>query len=206
MINIKNCIAGNEGVISDSNPDKLFKKMIEVKGIFKDLSIKHWLNHEVNTWQWWLCVAFIIVPLIIWWKMVDRKRLLEIALYGLLVNTQAAFLDVVGSEFLLWEYPIKLIPIIPRLVPIDLIVIPVVFMLIYQRYPKWKDFLIANTIVSAIFSFIVEPLQVWMGHYKLFAWKHVYSFPIYIAIAVLGKCIINKLLAAKNNNEPTNIS
>ena len=163
----------------------------------KTLSLHHWWKYEVLKWNWWLSVALTFVPLYIWWKIVDKKRLMEIVAYGFFINISSSFLDVVGSEFVLWDYPIRVIPNLPRLLPIDFTVIPVVYMLIYQLFPKWKGFLIANTVVAAVFSFIAEPLLVWMKLYILITWKYYFSFPIYIAMAAVGKLMVNVFKSAQ---------
>jgi hypothetical protein len=177
--------------------NELFNKYLQAKTLMRNLSLEHWVKYEVWKWNWWLSVALTFVPLYIWWIIADKKRLMEIVTYGFFINISASFLDVVGSEFVLWDYPVRVIPNLPRLVPIDFTVIPVVYMLIYQYFPKWKGFLIASTGVAAIFSFIAEPLMVWMKLYMLITWKYYYSFPIYIAMAVVGKVMVNLFKAAQ---------
>lgn len=171
--------------------DYLIEKIIEYKKNISDASITHWLNQELITWQWWLSAFLYLAPLLIWWKMVNRKRLFEIMLFGLFVNITCSFLDVIGTNFTLWEYPIKILPNVPLFFPIDYVDIPVIYMLIYQHYPKWKHFFIAITITSLIFSFIGEPFLVWAKIYQLIHWKYIYSFPIYILIAIMCKVAIN---------------
>ncbi len=175
----------------------LFYKYLATKKHMKALSLEHWTKFEVWKWNWWLSVVLTIIPLYIWWKIVDKKRLMEIVAYGFFINISASFLDVLGSEFVLWDYPVRVIPNLPRLVPIDFTVIPVVYMIVYQFFPKWKGFLIASTVVAATFSFIAEPLLVWMKLYMLNTWKYYYSFPIYIAMAVVGKLMVNVFKAAQ---------
>ena len=177
-------------MLKDLNPE-LLKRSLEAKKNYRDISMEHWLSAEVWQWQWWISLALAVIPLYIWWKLLDKKRIFEICVYGLLVNIFASYLDVVGSEFVWWDYPIRLIPNLPRLLPIDFTVIPVVYMLVYQYFPKWKSFIIVNFIVSAIFSFAMEPLMIWMNLYKLETWKLIYSFPIYILIAVICKATVN---------------
>lgn len=36
----------------------------------------NWLNNELFTWNWWVLVGLIIIPLLLWIKVVDRKRIL----------------------------------------------------------------------------------------------------------------------------------
>jgi len=67
-------------------------------------------------------------------------------------------------------------------------------MLIYQYFTKWKPFITANIVSAAIFTFIGEPLFVMLGIYELIKWKHIYSFPIYIILAIIFKAILNSIM------------
>jgi hypothetical protein len=164
--------------------------MIELRKAQKTVSLSRWYSQELWTWRWWLDVAMIILPLYIWWKVVDRKRIYEIVSYGLLINIMASYLDIIGSEYALWMYPVRVLPSMPFLFPVDSVVIPVTFMIVYQKYPKWKGYIITAVIVSLVFSFAAEPLLVWANLYRMVTWHYIYSFPIYVAIAVTGKWMI----------------
>lgn len=179
-----------------NNVDKLMEEVINVKIRYRDLSFQRWLNYEVFSWQWWFGTATIL-SLIVWWKLVDRKRILEISVFGLIVNVSATILDVTGSELVLWDYSIRVLPHIPMLFPVDFILLPIIDMLIYQYCRKWKQFLIANTIAAAALAFIVEPFAIMIGQYKLFSWRLVYSFPIYLAIAIFSRLVTQKLASRK---------
>ncbi len=87
----------------------------------------------------------------------------------------------------------------PRLIPIDQGIIIVAHMFLYQCFKKWKSFIIANTIMALIFTFICEPITVWLGIYKLENWRYIYSFPIYILKAVFIKWIVDELIVKKKN-------
>lgn len=97
-----------------------------------------------------------------------------------------------GASFMLWKYKHTLTPV-STLIEIHIMQMPLVYMIIYQYFEKWKHFLIVVTMNAFIFSFILEPLLVWLQIYELYKWKHIYSFVPYILIAVLCKLIINRL-------------
>lgn len=152
-------------------------------------SINYWVNDVFNTWQWWLNIATLILPIIIWWKLVNKKNLKDLIIYGFFASGFAVLFDVVGETLVLWEYPYLVIPMDYILIDTDYSVLPVVYMLAYQYFPKWKGFILSNVLISAIFSFLAEPLLVWLGLYELHGWKYIYSFPIYVAIAIVCKWI-----------------
>ena len=179
------------------NESEMMNQMIQVKIMYKQLSIEHWAKYEALTWQWWIGIACVVIPLLLWWKLVDRRRILEITAFGFMVNILATFLDVMGSELLLWNYTLRILPQIPLLFPVDFILVPIIYMLIYQRYLDWKQFLLACTIVALALAFIVEPLAVYIKQYQLISWHYMYSFPIYVFIVIFAKLFADKLLSTR---------
>lgn len=170
--------------------EDLHRKLLETRKTSSELSLEHWLYAELNTWQWWLSLGLTILPWVIWWKLCDKKRVFEILGFGLFIIMIAVFIDVAGSELVLWNYPRRLLPIVPRLWPFDFTIAPVTFMLLYQYFPKWKSFLIASALISGVLAFIAEPLLVLLKLYELITWKYIYSFPVYFGAAVISKGIV----------------
>ena len=173
--------------------DEIMRRRIELRDMF----FKHYIDHELFSPTWWLTVVLLIVPLVVWWKMADKRRLLELCVFGLLVNVASSFLDVAGSEYVLWDYPVHTLPQISLLIPVDYVIVPVVGMMIYQKFPKWKGFLLACTVAGFAMSFLCEPFAVFIGLYKLILWRYVYSFPIYILIYLAAKLMTGKLADAQ---------
>jgi len=159
-----------------------------------DIALREsWKSDILFTWQWWLLLALAIIPWLVWWMLVDRKRIFEILTYGLMIMTVSTLFDAIGVELDLWEYHYQLIPLLDVFIVYDVSVIPVTYMLIYQYFNIWKSFLIANIVLSGIFAFVSEPILKWLNYYQLIEWKYLYSFGIYIAIAIIIKCFINIL-------------
>lgn len=172
------------------------EQVLDAQNKYMELEHLHWRKYELFTFQFWLLVAMLILPWLIWWKLVDRKRLLEILIYGLLISTIATVLDEVGCQLNLWEYRIDLEPLFPRLIAMNFAMLPVWYMLVYQYFTKWKPFIIANIISATIFTFIGEPLFVRLGIYEVIKWKHIYSFPIYIILAIIFKALVGLIIKA----------
>jgi hypothetical protein len=181
-------------------PDPQIDEIINMKQQLRGLFIEHWLTKEVFTWVWWIGIATLVIPFIIWLIVVDKKRMLEICVFGLIVNVSSIFLDVVGSEFVLWEYPVHILPQLPLLFPVDLVILPVVYMIVYQKYSKWWPYLITSAIAAAVLAFCFEPLAVLAGQYKLIIWKYYFSFPIYIMVAAFSKLVVQGLLAVQKKH------
>ncbi len=157
--------------------------------------IEHWHEHDLGTIQWWLLVAVLILPWVIWWKYVDKNRLVEISLYGSMVLIISSYLDATLTDMVLWVYEYHILPVWPRLISADFTVLPVVYMLIYQYFPNWKNFFIMVTITAGIFAFVGEPFLQWAEIYKIYHWQHYYSLPIYIVIPAILKWVMTKMIS-----------
>lgn len=155
--------------------------------------IDNWIDTDFNTFSWWFQITLVILSLLVWWKLVEKKRLLELTFYGFSIMTVSIWLDQVGYELGIWYYPLDIIPVFPPSTSIDYILLPVIYALIYQYYSCWKQFLIATCIMSGIFSFVMEPLLARYGFYVPIDWKTYYSFPTYITIGIVMKAIVEKI-------------
>ncbi len=178
-----------------SGPDQLHEEIIRLKEKLNDMFVQHYWESEIFTPVWWISIALAIIPIMIWWKIVDKKRLLEMSVFGLLVNVVATFLDIGLSDHMMWEYPVRILPQMALLLPVDYVIVPVAGTILYQKFPKWWNFLVACTVTSAFMSFVCEPIAVYIGMYRLLTWRYIYSFPIYIAIYVIIKLITEKAVA-----------
>ncbi|WP_217593762.1 CBO0543 family protein [Cohnella sp. GbtcB17] len=174
--------------------ESLLGEMEDVHRKLTALGHKYWLHYDLFAPQWWLLLAAFIIPWIVWWRLVDKARLPNILLFGVTISFLIFLLDHIGFELNLWIYPHKLFRFIPELSSIDLVMLPVLHMLVYQYFPKWRSFLIAETIMGAVFAFILEPISVWIDLYEMLNWHHVYSFPIYVAKSALVKGALEGLL------------
>ncbi|MEW9672769.1 CBO0543 family protein [Ammoniphilus sp. 3BR4] len=169
-------------------------EMLKLEIRLSEVTLDYWLHHDLFTWRWWILLGFSIFPSAIWWKILDKTRKPEILLYGFCTAFLATFLDVLGWNLNLWSYPHKLLPLSIPLIPADLIILPIFYMLVYQRFLTWRSFFWANIALAFILAFIMEPLFLWIEISKFLAWKHVFSFPIYIAISILGKWVTMKIM------------
>ncbi|MDY0394183.1 CBO0543 family protein [Virgibacillus halophilus] len=170
----------------------------EVQELLFKTTYQRWMDDVLFSFNWWFLVVISILPWFIWWKLTDKTRLLEIIVVGFAVFGIATLLDVIGIVFSLWTYGYKIIQMFPPLTPVDMTALPIIYMLIYQWFSKWKTFLIAHVIMAAISTFIFEPLFAWMDIYVLHGWKYIYSFPIYIAMAAGVKWFVQKVIAIQD--------
>lgn len=182
------------------NFELLYEEIVKNQRKITELTYDLWAKHCLFSFQWWLQTIFLLAPWFLWWKLVDRKRLKEIIIYGLLVIILTSYLDEVGSELTLWAYPFKITPVFPRFITADFTILPVTYMLIYQYFPTWKSFSLAIILVAAILAFIGEPVLIWLKIYKMYNWSHVYSFPIYIITAISLRWLTKTIVCKQQNN------
>jgi len=180
--------------ILDLNNRLLFDRYLEAKKEMTTLRIEHWYKYEFLSLQWFGIIFISIIFITVWWRLLDKKRLIEMLLFGFFIATSAAIMDGVGTEFNAWEYSVKVLPVFFPLIVVDLMMLPLILMLLYQFFTEWKGFLVAITITSAIFSFIVEPMVEYTGIYQTFAWKYYYSFPIYILMGLINKWLMQAII------------
>lgn len=167
--------------------DNIFENFKEIR-LLEDklylLELNYWLKNEFLTWQWWILVGFLVLPWIIWSKLVKRDIILEILLFGTIIIITTTLLDVVGLQYRFWDHPIAFLPIIPRAFPFDFSMIPVAYMLLYQYFRTWKFFIIAQITMALTYSFIGEPFSEWAELVYYFDWRYSYSFIYYIIVGI----------------------
>lgn len=162
------------------------------------MNFYHWiLLNNIADPRWWLLFISVFWPWIVWWKLVIKKRLFEILTYGLLWAAMATWLDLLGTSEGMWEYPFKLYDKVSCLLPADVSVIPVLYMLLYQYGERWKTFFIGSLIVSTLLSFVFEPLFLKMNMLNLITWSHTRSWFAFIFLALVTRLIITVLKKAQ---------
>ena len=159
---------------------------------FSEANIKHWLRDDLFSFNWWLMLFVTVLFYVIWLRSIDKVRLTEILLFGAFVAIMARIMDTVGVHLLWWGYPDNLLPILPGFLVLDLSQVPITFAAVYQRYGhNGKRFFLAMAVLSAVYSFGVEPLLSWLGIYRLYRWHYAYSFPLYILLAFLARFAVH---------------
>ncbi|MDT8862113.1 hypothetical protein N0O92_18030 [Alkalihalobacillus sp. MEB130] len=174
-------------------------ELITLRQKIRDILIDYWITETVFSFNWWFLLSSTIAFIIIWLIILDKKRMIEIAFFGLLVGSITFNLDTIGITLVLWSYPDRVIPIIPPIIEIHKVHIPIIYMIIYQYTKTWKSYLYSVTIASFVFSFVFEPLTVWLGIYEIYHWKYIYSFPIYILIGLIIRWIVIKTKHIERN-------
>ena len=159
--------------------------------------IAEWLQSEVFSLKWWILLVLFCITAVLLWKKADKSRIVELSIYTGIIVVFIIVLDELGEELTLWYYPVDIIPLFPPMSAVNITCMPLIYMVIYQRYGTWGKFLIATLIMSTVFCFVFEPIFVWGGTYKMLKWKSYYGLPIYFAIAVSAKAFVNVIYSKK---------
>lgn len=169
------------------------KDIIEANEAFTQLKKQYFLDHVLYSHQWWFLVALTITIWVVWMFLVDKYRLVPICLIGLFTGLIAIIMDDFGITMNLWNYQYKLSYLTNQFYTVDLAVIPVSYMLLYQYVPRWKNYIIVLITLSLFGTFIAEPFFVKLDIYVLLLWQHWYSTPIYILIGIIVKWITDNM-------------
>lgn len=158
-----------------------------------DARIENWLATDLFTWQWWLILTGFVTPWIAFYYLGDRKQLPKLLLYGVLLILLIITFDLTGFELGIWYYPFKVFPLAPLTAYIDTSPLPVIYMLEYQYFPRWKDFIKVSIVTGFIFAFCFEPIVSSLGLYVPVRWNYIYGLPIYILLPILMRLAVEKV-------------
>jgi len=143
-----------------NNPSDKYQEIINLKSQISYKSHLYFFEFNLFSFVWWLQLILVISLWFIWWQHVDKSRLLEIVAYGLVVTIIAIIINIIGTEYVLWAYPNKLFPLRSAEGSVNFGVIPFTYMLIYQYYKGWKEYIISIIIMGLLYVFTIEPLGV----------------------------------------------
>ena len=172
--------------------------------ILRKLWWDYWTQEVVFTYQWWIIVFTLITPFFLWWRWVDRTRIIEISMVGLLSSLIAFILDQIGSSLGYWTYRYTLTHLERDLWAVaDFSIIPFFYMMIYQWFPKWKTYILGTMIFALFAAFVAETIFQWLDIYIMLKWKHIYSVPGYVLLGIFVKVVMQrfKTIEAISNNK-----
>jgi hypothetical protein len=163
--------------------------------------ITEWLQSELFHFKWWVLLVLFCITALLMWKKANKSRIVELTIYSAFIIIFVIVLDELGEELSLWFYTVDILPLFPPISAIDITSMPLIYMLIYQRFGTWGKFLIATLIMATIFCFVFEPIFVWGGIYTMLIWKSFYGLPIYFGIAAASKGLVNAIYSTKEKRK-----
>lgn len=157
----------------------------------------YWLQFShFGTWQFWLNVGMLLIPLVVLYFLIDRKNAFHLGFFGFNVHVWFTYIDAVGLRHSLWQYPYQAVPFMPVSFALDASFIPVVFMLVYQWTLKHeKNPYVYLMGLNVFLSFMLKPIMVYLNLFAMYKWVNFFHlFLGYTIILLLSKWITNIFL------------
>lgn len=186
------------------NTDKIeyLKKLMSVEEKLSYTELHYWVTYSgFTTWQFWVNILMLFIPLIVLYFAIDRKKIFLIGFYGLNFHVWFTYLNIVGIRCGLWEYPNRLAPIFPYF-SFSASFAPVVYMLVYQwTINHNKNYYIFTLLLSAIFAYIVLPIFVAAGFFMIFKWITYTWLFVFITIVFLWTKMITSIFVLMHKRD-----
>lgn len=153
-----------------------------------------WLAEDFLKLRWWVLIILYIVCTVVWWKLLDKRRLKEILVFTALAYIAVLAVNEYGQELILWDYPTGVLPVFPPFSSANLLLLPTIYSLIYQRFSSSRPYFVAESAATVLFCVVLEPLLAWGGFFELLNWKYWLSVPVYVIMALLVRMFTVKVL------------
>jgi len=142
------------------------------------------------TAKWWFIAIVIALSYAIWWKFTDKKRIIELLLFGSFIAVSRVIFDDWGITSGRWTYIVDLVPLGISLFFNDLTIVPLSYMLAYQYSPTWSKYLVTIIILQSAISFVFLPLLSRMGILVIHNWHVGYTFIFMIVVSIIMRAIM----------------
>ena len=83
---------------------------VDIQKLLTSVRVEEWLREDLFRFKWWFLLGLSTFLVVVWWKLIDKKRLPEIMLYAVLTTTLTMGIVEYGEELTLWDYPTRYIP------------------------------------------------------------------------------------------------
>ena len=158
--------------------------------------LDYWIEYSsFNTWQFWVVAAMLIVPLIVLYFKMDRSKALLLGFYGFNVHVWFSYTDTFLVRMGLVSYPYQVIPITPVNFGLDVSLIPVLFMFLYQYVLKHeKNYYLYATGLSAGLAFVLKPYLVVFNLFDMHTVNYFHLFLAYVGVSLFSRWMTNLFL------------
>ncbi|MBY0144990.1 hypothetical protein [Neobacillus niacini] len=177
--------------------DLIYQKNTDVNALYSD----YWKEFShLGTWQFWVVLALLVIPLLVLFFTVDRKRIFELFFFGYTIHILWTYIDIALGRNGYFVHHYFLTPSLPNAANMTASVLPVGFLLLYQYCTnKQKNFYLYTLIVSACFAFIFASIEQYMGFVEFRkGMNQFYLFLIDIVIVVSSYWFTKFILRVKN--------
>ncbi|UTR12686.1 hypothetical protein MM300_10610 [Evansella sp. LMS18] len=161
------------------------------------LIFSYWNEYSApGTWGFSIVLSLTILPLILVYFFVDRKRIFEIFFFGYTVHMLWTYASLPLENNGYFTHHYFLTPYLPFSLNMTVSVLPVGFLFVYQYCTnKGKNFYLYAAALSALFAFVFATIEVYVGYAEFRGWMNqFYLFLIDMVIAVIAYWFTRLLL------------
>ncbi|WP_456275225.1 CBO0543 family protein [Bacillus sp. AK128] len=165
-----------------------FHEIVDKRMELSSLFHQYWEKYSsFHTWEFWVNIAILIIPLILLAIFIDRKRIFEIGFFGFTIHSISIYIDVYGINEGLWGYPYQVTPYLVSNFSLDGSLLPITCMFMHQyTHKKGIIYYIGMLGLAIIFSFMIKPLFEKIG---LFYLAPTMSYPKLLLFYLVGVSI-----------------
>lgn len=140
---------------------ELLNQIYDKKNELNSLRSEYWHQFsDFGSWQFWFLIATLILPLVLLYFTVDRKRIFEVLFYGYTVHILWTYSDEVIERYNLFVHTYFLTPAFPFAFNITTSFLPVGYLLVYQYCINHnKNFYLYTLILDAFFTFVFGTIE-----------------------------------------------
>lgn len=166
-----------------------FDKAVKIREESTEAFVDYWKEYSLFlSFEYWIMVAILVIPLVVLFLKIDKKNIFMIGFYGYGVHMLYAYIDLFGVNNGFWNYPFPVIPALPSF-SMDSSLIPVTFMLIYQKtFNKYKKYYLYSIIAGFLLSFVFKFILVKMDLFRMYGnANYLHLLVAYLIVIVLAK-------------------
>ena len=188
------------------NKDQLemLEKIRKTELNLNDQWVHYWQEYSnFTTWQFWVVLAMLVLPLVLLFLFIDRRKVFHLGFYGYGIHIFFAMTDAFGVLKGLWIYPYKLFPALPASISLDSSFVPVAFMLTYQYIlNKGKNYYIWMLLLCLAFAFFMKPLLLGIGLFRFGGKENFFMlFCGYASVALISKWLTDFFIFLSKSNK-----
>ncbi|MBT2638733.1 hypothetical protein [Bacillus sp. ISL-39] len=146
-----------------------WQQISEKNDELSQLISSYWSQYsDMGNWQFWLVLAVLVLPLILLFFLIDRKRIFEMFIFGYTVHILWTYIEQVLANYNFFIHTYFLSPWFPPALSMTASALPVGFLLIYQYCTSHnKNFYVYSLLLSAVFAFGFATIEQYIGLVKI---------------------------------------
>ncbi|PWU70334.1 hypothetical protein [Gracilibacillus dipsosauri] len=148
--------------------NEYWEQIYSISEELNSLITAYWDDYSnLSSWQFWVVLFIMIIPLVILYFTVDRQRIFELFFFGFIVHMLWSYCDTILSLYKYFVHTYFLTPLLPYAQNMTTSLLPVSFILLYQYCTKHKkNFYLYTLFLSAFFALLGTPIEEYFGFVK----------------------------------------